>query len=532
MTAPWWKTAVLYQIYPRSFADSDGDGIGDLPGLTAKLPYLGRGGLGVDAVWLSPIYRSTNFDFGYDVSDFCDVDPTLGTLADTDALLAEAHSHGMRVVLDFVPNHTSTEHAWFRESRSRPDSPKRDWYFWRDPRPDGSPPNNWGSSFGGPAWRSDPENTQMYLASFTPEQADVNWRDPGLREAMLDSMSFWLDRGVWGFRLDVADRLAKDPELDDNPLAPGREALTDVMPWLAQEHVGDQNHPDLPRVLRAIRVMAESHCSEPLLLGEMFPDSDADVALYYGTRDEPALHLSFNFNRSLCDIPWDARAFRNIVVRIEDVLPDFAWPCWVMSNHDRSRHATRFDKEGTAPARPKAAATILLTLRGTPVLYYGEEIGMRDVDIPADRQLDPVGKAFPGFGRDPERTPMRWSPEPGVGFTTGTPWLPDGGLVPGLDVQTQADDPESTLNHYRRLIRIRKERPSLQTGTFEAVDGDDGVFAYVRSLGSESTAIAVNMGPEPAPPPARFGRADVLLASPGAACDVPLAPDAYVIADL
>lgn len=531
MPEPWWKTAVIYQIYPRSFADSDGDGIGDLPGLTSRLGHLGPDGLGIDAIWLSPIYRSSNYDFGYDVSDFCDVDPTFGTLSDFDELTAEAGRLGMKVVLDFVPNHTSIEHAWFQDSRTGPDSPRRNWYFWRPSGPKGAFPNNWGSTFGGPAWQHDPDGEELYLASFTPEQADVNWRDPGLREAMLDCMAFWLDRGVWGFRLDVVDRIAKDPDLADNPIAEGREALVDVMPWLAQEHVNDQNHPDLPALLAEMRRMADSRCSDPLLLGETFPDADDHVRLYYGTPDAPGLHLAFNFNRSLCDIPWNAKAFRNTISRAEDVLPEAAWPCWVMSNHDRARHATRFDANGTAPHRPKAAATILLTLRGTPVLYYGEEIGMRDVRIPEDRQLDPVGRAFPGFGRDPERTPMRWEPGAGVGFTTAEPWLPDGGDVPGLDVATQAADPDSTLSHYRNLIGLRRARKSLQLGSFTFLDAADGVLAYVREHEGERTGIAVNMGDGVAPVPEDLTRGEVLLGNPAGGPGL-LEPDGFAVVSM
>lgn len=533
---PWWREAVVYHIYVRSFADSDGDGVGDLEGIRRHLGHLGRGGLDVDAIWLSPIYPSPDRDFGYDVSDYRAVNPLFGDIAGFDALVADAADVGVRVVLDFVPNHTSTDHPWFRAARASLDDPHRDWYFFRDRGPDGAPPNNWASSFGKGAWRPDGTTGQVYLASFLAEQADLNWRNPELRGEMLESMRFWLRRGAAGFRLDVVDRIMKDPALRDDPAKPGMEAVAEIAPYIAQEHVHSANTPDLIDALATMRETVDAFDGDPFLVGECFPESAEQRRAYYGTPQRPGLHLSFDFNRSLADVNWNAGAFRNMLAMAAEELPDHAWPAWALSNHDRARHTTRFDPSGTAPERPKAAAVVLLTVRGTPFLYYGEEIGMRTVDIPPDEQLDPVSSAFPGFGRDGERTPMRWTADPAtVGFTTGTPWLRTGGDVPGGDVAAQQGDPRSVLETYRRILALRRDRVSLRRGSITLVADGGPVLAYFREHDGERSGIAVNFGDEPAPLPPELSAAGLILDTwdPGASTlPAELAPDQAVVVDL
>ena len=497
----WWDGAVCYQVYPRSFADSDGDGVGDLPGITAHLPHLGRDGLGVDAIWLSPIYPSPQDDFGYDVADYCDVNPEYGTLGDFDSLVAAATDVGVRVVLDFVPNHSSTAHPWFQEALAGRDSPTRDYYIWRNPAPDGGPPNNWSSMFGpgeGGAWRWDDASGQYYLATFLGTQADLNWRNPELEARMHEAMRFWFRRGVAGFRLDVVDRIRKDPAFRDNPWWPGAEAVRQVAPSLAQQHLYDQNFDDLPDALAGLRSVT-GEFPGTMLVGEAFPDTAQHRRNYYGPVETPGLQLSFHFE--LADATWNARAWRQAVAGVEETVPEHARPAWALANHDRSRHSTRHDPDAALPGRTRAAACVLLTLWGTPFLYQGEEIGMRDVPVaPADLR-DPVGVTYPGFGRDPERTPMRWRPGPGVGFSAATPWLPDGGDVPGLSVAEQETDPESLLSLYRRLLALRRTLPALHRGNLVLVDGAESILAYVRAGGGELVGVAVNFGPDPAPLP-------------------------------
>lgn len=497
----WWREAVIYHIYMRSFQDSNGDGIGDLQGVIDRLGHLGPDGLGIDAIWLSPVYPSPNRDFGYDVSDYGDIHPDFGTLADLDRLIAEAGKRGIRVLLDFVPNHTSTDHAWFR------DHPE--FYVWQQPGRDGELPNNWPSTFGGPAWEWDETRAAYYLHEFLVEQADVEWRNPGLRAAMLDAMRFWLGRGVAGFRLDVVDRLMKDPEFRDNPVRPNIDVrLAEQFPVIGLEPKFTENTPDNIEALRAIRAMAEEFSDgtlgERVLIGECFPESAEALARYYGSPDAPGLHLSFNFKRSLADVNWSASAFHNMIDLQARELPAFAWPCTALSNHDRSRAISRHDPSGDHPGRAAALAAVLLTTRGTPVIYYGEEIGMRDVPVDHDDSLDPVEAAFPGMGRDPERSPMRWDSSSNGGFTTGSPWLRIGDDLESCNVAVQLADPGSTLNAYRHLLRLRRERASLRLGAQQLLSSDDGVLAYVRTHDGEGTAVAVNFGNDAVAVPAEI----------------------------
>ncbi len=498
----WWREGVLYQVYPRSFQDSDGDGVGDLRGITARLDHLaGRDdSLGIDGIWISPFYPSPMADFGYDVADYCDVDPRFGTLADFDELLREAHARGIRVVIDLVPNHTSDQHPWFRASRSSRTDPKRDWYVWADPKPDGSPPNNWQSAFvrrQTAAWTFDEATGQSYLHSFLPEQPDLNWWNPAVREAFDGILRFWLDRGVDGFRVDVAHRMARDPELRDNPdygIGPG-EVLTH---WTEADAPRDQDWPEVHEIIRGFRRTVDEYDGR-LLLGEVFLLDPARLVTYYGSGADE-LHLAFNF--SFLRAPWSAGAFREEVATFERLLPPGAWPDYTLSNHDNPRAVSRHAPGGDLAVgrrRARMAAVMLLTLRGTPFVYYGEEIGMADGEIPPDRVVDVAG-------RDAARTPMQWAPQRDGGFTTGDAWLPVGAETASVNVEAQRDDPRSMLALFRQMIRLRRASPALRRGTWEPVAATPpDVFAWRRREGDEQWVIAAN-----------FGSGDEVLRLPGA----------------
>lgn len=491
MTLEWWRSAVFYEIYVRSFQDSNGDGVGDLPGIVERLDYLNDGtprSLGVDAIWLTPIYSSPMADFGYDVSDYCAVDPLFGTLEQFDTLIDEAHRRNLRVILDFVPNHTSSQHPWFQQARSGRNHPRRDWYIWRDPRPDGAPPNNWISSFGGPAWTLDPSTGQFYLHSFLPEQPDLNWRNPAVLRAMRDVLRFWLDRGVDGFRIDVVHKLVKDAFLRDNP-KPSPEEEHPVYHFGGQIHLYDQDQPEVHEILQQWRKLLEDY-GERMMVGEVYLFDTERVARYYGNGDDE-LHLAFNFRFLWC--PWDAASFRAEVDRIESLLPASAQPTYVLSSHDAPRHRTRFDHPQLGEQRARLAAMMLLTLRGTPFLYYGEEIGMRDGFVPPESIRDPVGKRFPGLGRDPERTPMQWQDSPGAGFTAHPrPWLPIAEGFETVNVRRQLEDSTSLLSFYRTLIWRRKQSRALLEGSYRSVDSAPDVFAYLREHPQERLFVALN----------------------------------------
>jgi alpha-glucosidase len=476
----WWKHGVIYQIYPRSFMDSNGDGVGDLPGIRSRLDHLAW--LGIDAIWLSPIFPSPMADFGYDVSNYCDVDPVFGDLVQFDALVAEAHARGIRVMLDWVPNHTSDQHAWFRESRSSRSNPKRDWYVWRDPAPGGGPPNNWAAMFGGPAWELDPHTGQYYLRSFLVQQPDLNWRNPEVERAMHGVMRFWLDRGVDGFRIDVIHRIAKDPELRDNPPSerPGPG-------WGGQLHIHDENQPDIHGFLRRIRSVLDSY-DERAAVGEvgLVPDQ---VATYYGKGDE--LHLAFNF--ALLLARWDASAFGRELDHFDRVVPPEGWPDLVLSNHDVVRHATRYDDPTWGDARARALAVLLLTARGTPFLYYGEELAMRNGEIPPERRQDPLAWTLhEKASRDGERTPMQWSAAHGAGFTTGESWLPLAADWQTRNVEAQIADRQSILWLYRDLLALRRRTPALERGSWRELPSPNGVLSWQRHFGQSRALVALN----------------------------------------
>lgn len=499
MSHPWWQTDVVYQIYPRSFQDSNGDGIGDLPGITSRLGYVRD--LGVGAVWLSPFYRSPQADFGYDVSDYRDVDPQFGTLEDFDALASKAKELGLKVIVDFVPNHSSDQHAWFQESRSSRTNAKRDWYTWRDPAPGGGPPNNWLSYFGGPAWTLDEATGQYYLHSFLTEQPDLNWRNPDLEAEMLDTLRFWMDRGVDGFRIDVAHLIAKDPELRDNPPAPPPTSgvFKSMGEYDTLLHVHDKGHPDVHRMFARIRETVDGHGDrERVTIGEIHDFDDLDRwASYYGTPTSKGtlsgLHMPFNFG--LLNTPWTAHDVRAHVDALEGALPDGAWPNYVLGNHDEARIATRL-----GPASGKLAALLLLTLRGVPTLYYGDELGIEEVDVPLDDRKDPWGfrSGMPELSRDGCRTPMAWDASPGAGFSDAPPsryWLPLHPNHESVNVEVESDDPESVWSFTRRALEVRNASPALQTGGYRALDDvPDGVFAFERIEGDERRLVLLHVG--------------------------------------
>jgi alpha-glucosidase len=475
--SPWWRGGAIYQVYPRSFADADGDGIGDLDGLNARLPYIAS--LGVEAVWLTPINPSGGVDGGYDVTDYLDVDPVFGGLPAFERFVSAAHEQGLRVIVDFVPNHTSDRHPWFVEARTGRDSPKRDWYVFVDGRgPDGQePPNNWASMFSGSAWVRDERSGQWYLASFYPQQPDLNWANPEVRRAMHDVLRTWLDRGVDGFRIDVVHRLGKDPELRDNPPTPiGALASSRREPaWSTTAHLNDENGPEVHRYLREMREALGEEC---LLLGEVWLLDLGEVVRYLAPGE---LDLAFNFPFALS--PWEPGPKTEVLALTERLFRD-VWPAWHLSNHDMPRVASRY---GASAVR--AAAILVLTLRGTPVLYQGEEIGMADGEVPAARRFDPIG-------RDGCRTPMQWDASPNAGFCPPDvePWLPVAEGYERRNVAAQEGDPVSELALYRRLLSARREHPALATGATRPLPAPDGVLAFERSDGHERFAVMVSLG--------------------------------------
>ncbi len=484
----WWKHGVIYQIYPRSFQDSNGDGIGDLQGVIDRLDYLNDGterSLGVDAIWFSPTFPSPMADFGYDVSDYEDVHPDFGDLATMDRLIAEAHKRGIRIILDFVPNHSSSQHPWFLESRSSKDAPKRDWYVWRDAKPDGSPPNNWIGAFGGPAWEWDKKTQQYYLHSFLVEQPDLNWRNPDVEARMQDVLRFWMKRGVDGFRIDVMDRVVKDPDLRDNPPQPNPR-IRAMAQTAMQIHQYDQNWPDIIPVVQGIRRVMDEF-PERMTVGEVF-GPPAQIVEYYGTDGRDGLHLAFNFPFvRIRDNRWTAEHARNAVNAFEEALTPGAWPNHVFGNHDVDRFISRVNRDGRGHERARVAALMLLTLRGSPFIYYGEEIGMANTEVPEEMLQDPA--RFFATGRDPARTPMQWSREDA--FTTGTPWLPYGD--PEVSVERQSDEATSLLSLYRQLIWFRRGSDALRFGEYLPVDEVPlGIYAFTRTEDDDRLLTVLN----------------------------------------
>ena len=492
----WWRDAVVYQIYPRSFADSNGDGVGDLPGITSRLDHLAW--LGVDTVWLSPVHPSPNADWGYDVADYQGIHPDLGTIDDMDALLAAAAQRGIRVLLDLVPNHTSDAHPWFVDACTSRDAEHRDFYVWADPVPDADgtmgPPNNWVSNFGGPAWTLHEPTGQYFLHNFLDAQPDLNWWSDGVRDAFDDLFRFWFDRGVAGFRIDVCHMVVKDADLRDNP--PSEDDDHFMVRIRGQRQVYNAERPEVHDVIRRWRGVAREFDPERLLMGEVYLHDPQRVAPFYGAGDD---ELQLAFSIPMVHTPYGA-GMADVVAQTEASLPLHGWPCWTGSNHDAGHFATRWC-EGDAD-KIRVTLMMLLTLRGTPVLYYGDEIGMPDTPLEFEQLKDPVGIRFhPYAGRDPGRTPMAWTGEAGLGFTEPgvEPWLPFGDAE--ANVAAQGDDPDSVLHFCRDLIALRREVEDLRRGAYERLDAPQGMWAWRRG----SATVALNMSEGPAAVPGLAG---------------------------
>ncbi len=483
-TDPWWKHAVFYEVYPRSFADSNNDGVGDLNGITSKLDYLHD--LGVDAIWITPCFPSPQVDFGYDVSDYVNIDPMYGTLKDFDRLVKEARKRNIRIILDFVINHTSDQHKWFVDSKSSKTAAKRDWYIWRDGKGEGQPPNNWQSIFGGPAWTLDPTTGQYYYHFFYPQQPDLNWRNPAVEKAMFDVTRFWYKRGVAGFRLDAVNALFEDPKLTDNPILPGKNNYGD--PNMKNEY--NSELPENHDVLRRLRTVADQ--SDAVLIGETWTTDAEELKKYYGANNDE-LQLPMDFLFTMVN-KMSAPDFRKQVQAVEDTGQ---WPVFVISNHDIVRSYIRYGDGVHNDEIAKVLAGMYLTLRGTPIMYYGEELGMQNTDPKTrDEVKDPIGKlGWPKEkGRDGERTPMQWNATPNAGFSKATPWLPVAANYKTRNVQAELKTPNSILNFYRTVLKLRRTELALKYGDYTALNTDDpNVFSYIRKYKGEAVLVALNM---------------------------------------
>jgi alpha-glucosidase len=480
----WWQHAVFYEIYPRSFADSNNDGIGDLNGIASKLDYLKD--LGVDAIWLTPFFPSPQVDFGYDVSDYKAIDPMYGTLADFDALAAAAKKRGIRLILDFVVNHTSDQHNWFLDSKSSRTSQHRDWYIWRDGKGTGQPPNNWTSTFGGPAWKFDPATNQYYYHYFYPEQPDLNWRNPAVRQAMFDVTRWWYKRGVSGFRLDAVDTMFEDPNLKDNPVRPGKSVYGDPL----QEHKYNTKQPEIHPALRGLRKVTDEY--NGVLIGETWTADINELNEYYGkANNELQLPMDFLFTNVNKLSPAE---FRKQIAAINSAS---GWPTFVISNHDIVRSYDRYGDGQHNDEIAKLMAALYLTLRGTPILYYGEEIGMKTTP-PARKEdvKDPKGRTgWPNDkGRDGERTPMQWDESDNAGFTKAKPWLPVPPTAKTHNVADQQKDPASIFSFYKQLLKLRHTNKELLDGSYLPVNqNDQNVLSYLRVFEDQAVLVALNM---------------------------------------
>lgn len=478
----WWKHGVIYHVYPLSFYDSNNDGKGDLRGIIQKLGYLQN--LGIDAIWLSPIFKSPMAEFGYDVSDYYDIDPVFGNINDFKDLLYEAHSRNIRVILDIVLNHTSDKHPWFIESKSGKDHLKRNWYIWQ-PAKKGKPPTNWKTAFGGSCWELDKTTGEYYLHSFLKEQPDLNWRNKEVRNQMTDMLRFWLEMGVDGFRFDVINFIVKDKKLRNNP----------AFFWLPfSQKIRTRNHPKSYKIIRSLRQLLDSY-PEKTSVGEIYalPPGDPKLAASYLINGDNLLHLTFDF--SVFFVFWNARKYFKIIERWQNSIPDEGWPTIVFSNHDLYRAINRFLTGRNQEKKARLLALLLMTLRGTPFIYYGEELGMKNGKIPRSRLMDPLGKKFWPFykGRDRCRTPMQWDNSPNAGFSQHEPWLPVNNDYPEKNVEKQGVNPESILNLYRELIRLRRSVSSLQNGNWTpGCNGKNGVISYFRKSNNENVLVVVN----------------------------------------
>jgi alpha-glucosidase len=488
----WWKHAVIYEIYPRSFQDSNGDGVGDINGITSRLDYLQD--LGIDAIWITPMYPSPGIDYGYDISDYTAIDPEYGTMADFDRLVAEAKKRNIRVIMDYVINHTSDQSSWFIESRSSRTNPKRDWYIWRDGKAPGQPPNNWQSWFGHSAWTFDPKTNQYYYHYFYPQQPDLNWRNPEVQKAMEGVLEFWMNHGVAGFRIDAVSRLFEDPSLHDDPYLPGYNVYGDRN----IEHKYTDNYPEVNDVLKRLRKIVDKYPGDPVLITEADEPNITELTKLYGNGDEVQLPMDFQ----IADLnKLSAPDFRRLVAEVENNTAH-GQPEYFFSNHDQPRQWDRYGDGVHNDQIAKLMATFLLTTRGTPQMYYGEEIGMRTTaPVRIEDVHDPIGKlGWPKEkGRDGERTPMQWDPSAGAGFTSSVkPWLPIPPNASIYNVETEKQNPDSIFNTYRRLLALRKSEPALREGSYQAVDEENPyVFSYLRRSGGSTVLVLLNMSAEP-----------------------------------
>ena len=484
----WWQHAVFYEIYPRSFADTNNDGVGDLRGIASKMAYLHK--LGVDAIWITPCFPSPQVDFGYDVSDYENIDPQYGTMKDFDRMMKEGQKQKVRIVLDFVMNHTSDKHKWFLDSRSSRNSDKRDWYIWRDPKPDGGPPNNWISIFGGPAWKLDTTTKQYYYHFFYPQQPDLNWRNPAVKQAMFDVTRFWYRRGVAGFRLDAVDTLFEDPSLRDNPVKPGTNKMGDPN----EDNIYNTKLPEVHDILRELRQVAQDN--NAVLIGETWTKDITGLKEYYGEHgNELQMPMDFLFTMVNKLSPEEFRK------QIAAVTSAGGWPVYVLSNHDIKRAYDRYGDGQHNDAIAKMMAALYLTLPGTPIMYYGEEIGMENNDpVRKEDVKDPIGKiGWPEEkGRDGERTPMQWSDATNAGFSKGTPWLPVPASYKTHNVATEEQDPDSILNFYRAMLKLRHENPQLLEGEYIPLNESDAkVLSYLRLYKGQAVLVSLNMSDQP-----------------------------------
>ncbi|MBO9717721.1 MAG: alpha-glucosidase [Pseudoxanthomonas sp.] len=493
---PWWRGAVIYQIYPRSFLDTDGDGVGDLPGIVDRLDYVAS--LGVDAIWISPFFKSPMADFGYDIADQRAVDPLFGTLEDFDRLLAKAHRLGLKVMIDQVFSHTSDQHEWFRESRQDHTNPKADWYVWADAREDGTPPNNWLSIFGGVAWRWEPRRCQYYLHNFLSSQPDLNFHNPDVQQATLDYVQFWLDRGVDGFRLDSINFCFHDAQLRDNPPKPadqrvGRGFSADN-PYAFQYHWHNNTQAENIGFLERVRALLDRYPGA-VTLGEISSEDSLATTAEYTSGQR--LHMGYSFELLVDD--FSAGYIRDTVSRLEAAMTE-GWPCWAVSNHDVRRAVTRWGGDAPAPQLAKMLVAMVCSLRGSVCLYQGEELGLPEADVPFEALQDPYGITFwPNFkGRDGCRTPMPWTGAADAGFSTGKPWLPVADAHRALSVATQDADPDSVLNAFRAFMAWRKAQPALVGGSIAFLDTAEPVLAFVREGGGQKTLAVFNLSAAPA----------------------------------
>jgi alpha-glucosidase len=488
----WWKHAIIYEIYPRSFQDSNGDGVGDINGITSRLDYLKD--LGIDAIWITPMYPSPGVDYGYDISDYTAIDSEYGTMADFDHLMTEAKKRNIRVIMDFVINHTSDQHPWFIESRSSRTNPKRDWYIWRDGKGAGQPPNNWQSWFGHSAWQFDPKTNQYYYHYFYAQQPDLNWRNPEVHKAMEGVLEFWMDRGVAGFRIDAVSRLFEDPDLHDDPYRPGHNVYGDRN----IEHKYTDNYPEVNDVLKELRKVVDKYPGDPVLITEADEPNITELTKLYGNGDEVQLPMDFQ----IADVnKLSAPEFRRLFNEVENNTAH-GQPEYFFSNHDQPRQWDRYGDGLHNDQIAKLMATLLLMTRGTPQMYYGEELGMRTTDPSRIEDVhDPIGRlGWPREkGRDGERTPMQWDESPHAGFTTSTrPWIPIPAYASTYNVEAERKDAHSIFNAYRRLIALRRSEPAVRDGSYEAVDENNPyVFSFLRKSADETILVSLNMSGQP-----------------------------------